>query len=210
MTRYLIRLADAEFDDIPNKVVPRTVRLKDPSLEGARATAWIFSGYCEKLLHKNEKLQELLSGFAGKFDDPECRSCLTQGQRILYSLGALDGQVRNGGMTQFFWNCPDLIFEASEALASIGETELTMAYDKALEGLIRNRDDWLELRRQSSTDPSNFWEPFQASYDLLNLSWFDDAYFDRYGPSLVARLVSYVKSHKGEFVKSSGKVAERD
>ena len=27
------------------------------------------------------------------------------------SVGALAGQVKNGGITQFFWNCPDLMIQ---------------------------------------------------------------------------------------------------
>ena len=192
---------DATFADIPNKVVPRTVRLKDPSLESREATEWIFSGYCEKLLYKNDKLQEIFQRFVGRLDEPECWGCMTQGQRILYSLGALDGQVKNGGITQFFWNCPDLIFPASEALPVLGCSELAAAYEKALECLIGKRYRWLELRNQSRSDPANFCGPFQATYDLLDLTWFDDAYFEQYGPTLLARLVEYVRVNKAEFIE---------
>src|SRR5947209_6366220 len=79
---YLVRMSVAAFDDLPNKVVPRTVRIKDPALESPQATKWILSGYCEKLLYKNEKLQGLFRRFAGRLDAPECRNCLTPGQRI--------------------------------------------------------------------------------------------------------------------------------
>jgi hypothetical protein len=198
---FLIRIEDAKFADIPNKVVPRTVRLKDPTFESREATEWIFSGYCEKLLYKNEKLCELLQQFLGRLDDPECWNGLTQGQRILYSLAALDSQVKNGGITQFFWNCPDLIFPASDALTALNYPELSVAYEKALEGLIGNKDKWFELRNQSSSDPANFWAPFQATYDLLDLSWFDDTYFEQYGPALIDLLVKYVRDNKAEFIQ---------
>src|SRR5262249_23771253 len=110
MMPYLIRMSDVAFAHIPNKVVPRTVRLKDPTFTSDQATVWILDGYCEKLLYKNAKLEELFRQFPGRFDDPGCRNWFTQGQRILYVLSALDGEVKNGGLTQFFWNCPDLIF----------------------------------------------------------------------------------------------------
>jgi hypothetical protein len=198
---HLIRMSDAEFAGLPGKVVPRTLRIEDPSFESPRAAEWILGGYCEKLLYKNEGLQRALQRASGTPDDPECRNCFTRGQRILHALAALDGQVRNGGITQFFWNCPDLIFDVSEALDALGEGSLAQAYDKALENLIGNKDEWMELRRQSGTDPSSFWEPFQKSYDLLDLSWFDEAYFGTYGPSLVARLVNYVRANKAEFIE---------
>jgi hypothetical protein len=198
---FLIRIDDAKFADLPNKVVPRTVRLKDPTFESCEAREWIFSGYCEKLLYKNEKLVELLQRFAGGKDNLECWNRLTQGQRILYSLAALDGQVKNGGITQFFWNCPDLIFPASDALAALNYSELSVAYEKALESLIGKKDAWLDLRKQSSADSANFWEPFRATYDLLDLNWFDDAYFDQYGPTLIDVLVKYVREKKTEFIE---------
>ena len=195
-------MTDDTFGDIPNKVVPRTVRLVDLTLEGPEATAFILGGYCRKLISDNGKLQELLRRFIGRFDDPGCWGCLTHGQQTLYSLGALDGQLKNGGITQFFWNCPDLIFPASEALATLGVPELAAAYEKALESLIGGKDTWLDLRSQSRDDPGHFWEPFQASYDLLDLTWFDAAYFEKYGPSLVTILVQYVKTNRAEFIET--------
>jgi len=198
---FLIRIDDAKFADIPTKVVPRTVRLKDPNLESRQATEWIFSGYCEKLLYNNEKLQELLRPHAGRLDDPGCWNHLTQGQRILYSLAALDGQVKNGGITQFFWNCPDLIFLASDSLAALNYSDLSVAYEKALESLIGKKDKWLNLRNQSRNDPAKFWERFQATYDLLDLNSFDDAYFEQYGPTLIDLLVKYIRENKAEFIE---------
>jgi hypothetical protein len=198
---FFIRMNDTTFADIPNKVVPRTVRLKDPALESPEAIEWIFSGYCEKLLYKNENLRKMFQRFVGRLDEPECWGYLTQGQRILYSLGALDGQVKNGGIIQFFWNCPDLIFPASEALTALGCSELAVAYEKALASLIDKKDNWLGLRNQSDGDPANFLRSFQVTYDLLDLSWFDDAYFKRYGPTLLTRLVEYVRENKAEFVE---------
>jgi hypothetical protein len=74
---FLVRMDDAKFVDIPNKDVPRTVRLKDPTFESRQAREWIFHGYCEKLLYKNEKLSEMLQQFLGRVDDPACWNRLT-------------------------------------------------------------------------------------------------------------------------------------
>ena len=79
---------------------------------------------------------------------------------------------------------------------------MAKAYDQALECLIGKKDEWIELRRQSSNDPANFWKPFQESYDLVDFATFDDAYFDTYGQTMVARIVNYVRSHKDEFIAS--------
>ena len=79
--------------------------------------------------------------------------------------------------------------------------ELSVAYEKALESLIGKKDKWLDLRRQSSSDSANFWGPFQATYDLLDLNWFDDAYFEQFGPALIDLLVIYVRKNKAEFIE---------
>jgi hypothetical protein len=112
--------------------------------------------------------------------------------------------VKNGGITQFFWNCTDLIFPASDALAALKYSELSVAYEKALERLIGKKDKWIELRNQSGNDPESLWEPFQATYDLLDLTWFDDAYFEQYGPTLIDLLVRYVRENKAEFIEPGG------
>lgn len=198
---FRIQMDDATFAEIPNKAVPRTVRIKDPTFESRQATEWILIGYSERFLSRNERLIALLQQYRGHLDARDCWNQLTHGQRILYSLTALDGQVKNGGITQFFWNCPDLIFSASDALTALKYSELTTAYEKALETLVGNKEKWIELRHQSSSNPAEFWAPFQATYDLLELDWFDDAYFHNYGPTLINLLVRYVRDNKAEFIE---------
>jgi hypothetical protein len=195
-------MSDADFADLPNKVVPRTVRLQDPALESREALQWIFIGYCEKFLSKNAGLKPVFQQFAGKFDDPECRTHFTAGQWILHSLAALEGQVTNGGLAQFFWNCPDLVFEVSEPMETLGEHDLAQAYNRAVKSLAVNQNDWFKLRQQSTGNPDAFWRTFQESYDVLDLHWFDEAYFRNFGPALVARLVNYVRHNKAEFIGS--------
>src|SRR6185295_2352611 len=117
-----------------------------------------------------------------RFDDPACQSRLTRGQRMLFSLSAFDGQVKNGGITQFFWNCPDLIFEVGDSLKALELTELSGLYDRGVDTLIGKKEDWAQLRNKAYRDPQNpDWQSFQKSYDLLDLSWFEDDYYDRWG-----------------------------
>jgi hypothetical protein len=198
---FLVQMSDETFDAIPNKAVPRTVKLADPSLTGPKALLWIFAGYCERLLGKNEPWREWFQECGGSVDSPEHRNVLTEGQRILYLLSSLDGQVENGGVCQFFWNCPRLVFGVPDALESIGEHSLRQQYNKALEALIGGTDDWIELRKRASDDPANFWTPFQESCDLLDLGWFDDAYFQTYRQGLISRLVDHVRTHRHEFIR---------
>jgi len=214
---FLAPLSLQAFEGIPEKVVPRTVRIKDPAFESRTAIDFILDGYTDKLIYKNQKLSEFCQRFAKGLEDPECRACLSQGQRMLLSLCTLDGQLKNGGITQFFWNFPDSIFEVIDGLKLLGEKRLLELYEKAVEGLIGNKDDWVNLREKSYQNPqSPSWEPFQESYDLLDLGWFDNAYFDKYesdgkgnsrlqtpglGPKMLRNLLDYVKSHKEEFIE---------
>ena len=79
---FLIQLDEANFANIPSKVVPRTIRLKDPSFETLEARECIFIGYCEKLLYKNDRLM---------------------GTRSQPAPCALEPVVVNYGS----WTCPD-------------------------------------------------------------------------------------------------------
>jgi len=93
----------------------------------------------------------------------------------------------------------------------LGTPELQTNYDRALEAIVGKKDRWLALREEFA---GGKWETFQQTYELLDLSWFDDAYFDKYGYNekqewvrqaeglhrvLLARLASYIRTHRTEF-----------
>ena len=209
MPKYLAALSQQYFDAIPAKAVPRTASAD----ESPHAIEIVIGAYRAALIYDNEKLKTCFEK-----EGTEWRSELTQGQRMLHALGAFDDQVQNGGVTQFFWNCPDLVFEVSDGLKVLGPAELKEIYDRALEGLVGKKDDWAKLRKQAFRDPANpNWEPFQRSYDMLDLGWFDDAYFNQLGSNdqgeyvlenpglgatMLKRLADYVKSHREEFIES--------
>lgn len=54
------------------------------------------------------------------------------------------------------------------------------------------------------------WESFEASYDLLNLDWFDDAYFAEYGPPLVKRAVHFVQANRFDFIEQNNDCIDDD
>src|SRR5262249_19857990 len=141
---------------------------------------------------------------------------LTPGQRLFQVLARFDGQVCNGGITQFFWNYPEHIAHVGDALQVLGEVELFEAYSKAVASLVGKERDWVQLRKEAFRTPARpDWEPFQKSYELLDLSWFDGAYYDRWGYDaagqwvklgegfkvpFLRRLAAYVKAHPEEFI----------
>jgi hypothetical protein len=141
---------------------------------------------------------------------------LTRGQRLFIALGSFDSQVCNGGITQFFWNRPASIGEVEEGLRELGEVELLALYTRAVEAVLGKRADWTKLREAAYRNPTApDWEPFRQSYDLLDLNWFDDAYFDKHGYNerqewvvlgeglqspFLRRLAAWVKAHPEEFI----------
>jgi hypothetical protein len=167
-------------------------------------------GYYEALIDRNERVPDRF------LQDVPLTDELTRGQQLLILLGAFDSQVSNGGITQFFWNCPRSLFAVRDALADLGSHDLLSNYERALEALVGKKDRWLELQAECSQAGDNpSWETFRQTYELLDLGWFDDAYFGKWGHNergefvqqrqglqrpFLMRLADYVKSHRAEFI----------
>jgi hypothetical protein len=130
-------------------------------------------GYYDPLIDRNERIDHRF------FEDAEHLQELTIGQRFLIQLGTFDSQVKNGGITQFFWNCPKSIFDVAGWLEYLGVPELHIKYERALESLVGKKDRWLALREEWARGGDNpNWETFQQTYKLLDLAWFEKEYFD--------------------------------
>jgi hypothetical protein len=167
-------------------------------------------GYYDALIDRNKRVDHRF------FEDSEQLQKLTRGQQLLIRLGTFDSQVKNGGITQFFWNCPDSIFEVADDIEFLGVTELLGNYERALEALVGKKDRWLALREEWAKGQDNpRWETFQESYGLLDLGWFDKAYFDQRGynesgewvrlrrglhHALLTQLAEYIRTHRAEFI----------
>jgi hypothetical protein len=167
-------------------------------------------GYYDALIDRNKRIDHRF------FGESEQLQKLTRGQQLLIRLGTFDSQVKNGGITQFFWNCPEWIFEVADDIEFLGATELLGNYERALEALVGKKDRWLALREEWAKGQDNpRWETFQESYGLLDLGWFDKAYFDQRGynengewvrlrpglhHSLLTRLAEYIRTHPAEFI----------
>jgi hypothetical protein len=189
---YRAEMSAAAFDAIPADT-------EDP-----------IDGLYESLIDRNKRIDHRF------FEERAELQKLTRGQRLLIQLGAFDSQVKNGGITQFFWNCPESIFDVADAIEYLGVTELLANYERALEGLVGKKDRWLALREEWAKGKDNpRWETFQKTYELLDLGWFDKAYFDQRGynerkewvrfgrglhHALLTRLAESVRMHRAEFI----------
>jgi hypothetical protein len=172
--------------------------------------AYPIDGYYEALIDRNQRLGHRF------FEAVEELKKLTAGQRLLIQLGTFDSQVKNGGITQFFWNRPEYIFDVGDWIEQLGPRELQANYDRALEALVGKKERWLELREEWAKGRDNpSWETFQQTYNLLELSWFDKAYFDKHGYNekrewvrqarglhyaLLTKVAEYVRTHRSEFI----------
>src|SRR5262245_45396685 len=184
--------ADA-FATIPSKVT--------------KGIEFLVDAYCDKLLHTNANLLRLFEHHREGYEDPALWRMLTNGQKVLISLTSLDGQVNNGGIAQFFWNYPNLVFDARDGLAELGAGRLLELYDECLEKLIGRKEDWLELRRKCYRIPDKpDWESFAESYNIVDGNRFDKAYYGRWnendglGRALLQQIVDYIKANRSEYV----------
>lgn len=173
--------------------------------------------YYFELIEKNQTFWRIREEFPRTYEDISLIRQLTSGQQLLILLGVFDGQVCNGGITQFFWNYPEYIIDVRDAIERLGDTAILSNYERALEALVGKKDRWLQLREEcyrAEDGPS--WESFRQSYNLLNLAWFEDFYFDEWGYNdkkervkqkhglqypFLHRLAEYVRSHRSEFIE---------
>lgn len=173
--------------------------------------------YYVTLIDGNMKFSAVREEYPRTFEDIRLIPQLTTGQQTLILLGVFDGQVCNGGITQFLWNYPEFIFPVRDAIERLcGESAILAHYDIALNELGEKYGGWEALRdefRAAGANPD--WETFRKSYDLLDLAWFEKAYFDRRGYNdrqewvvqergvkhpFMTRLADYVRTHPTEFI----------
>lgn len=197
-------MSDDDFAKLTTQHAPPKKFYEDQAREEALVEGWLFYGYWDSLIRTNPKLQDVLYFSSGFIEQSASWNLMTPGQRCLHVLNAFDGDVNNGGITQFFWNCLPLVFAIDEALAVIEYPELAATYQQCLEGLLGKQDQWAELRKQFQADPDSGWEQFRASYDLLDLDWFNKLYYEQYGPKMISAVLDYVKTNKSEFITSGG------
>jgi hypothetical protein len=174
--------------------------MRDSSLKSQDAVDWIFIGYCEKLIRKNESLAELLEKHFDHLDSDAFVNGTTKGQRLLLHLAALDGQTCNGGITQFIWNCPEMVLTALDALAPLDYPELLTLYQLVIDRLELDVEEWTQLRISDKTASEDMWENFNAATQLIDGSDFDDPYFDHVGATARRKAIEYVNSNLHDFI----------
>jgi hypothetical protein len=190
---YRVAMTGEEFSQISNDA-------DDPFYE-----------YYIKFYAENERITRLSSH--------ELREKLPKGLQLLVFVTIFDGQVCNGGISQFFWNCPDLIADVCDVFVDLDQNELRREYETACETLLGKKENWIKLREEAYRDETNpDWSSFAKTYDLLDLSWFDEKYwetYDRDSPGLkvtklgmrthlLKAMADYVQTHRDDYIVSTG------
>lgn len=197
---HLVAMSLDEFQSLPQRVVPRTIRMRDASLTSQDALDWIFIGYCEKLIEKNGPLVDLLNLHRQELDDHAFVSQTTKGQRLLLHLAALDGHTLNGGIAQFIWNCPQMVLTTADALKPLNYPELVTSYEKVVDRLGIEPDAWGQLRHVNDAGSNEIWDNLTVAGRLIRGDEFDNPYFDHVGATARRRAIKYVHAHTHEFI----------
>lgn len=110
------------------------------------------------------------------------------------TLVNLDIQVPNGGLLQFFWNCPRLVDHTPGALRLMDLTELAEAFERSTAGLMAQIGTYSEFRIRNSL------EAYSQCAGEFSFEDFDSAYF-KCGEQVYAKTTEYISDHLAEFVQ---------
>ena len=156
--------------------------------------------YYEALVAENDRID------AEVYLQPKNLEVLSAGQKMLIQLAEFDGQVKNGGITQFFWNFTEYISDTAAWISKLGATQLLGNYQRAMDTLSQHHKAWSKFRAADDA---------RAGESLLNLEWFDDLYYDKWGDDeqgewglrsrglqfdFAQRVVKFIQTHSDQFI----------
>ncbi len=122
---------------------------------------------------------------------------LNETQRLLYAVCAVDGQVVNGGISQFFYNCRPILWDAARvALVTLDMEDLLKGFD-VLYRRRRNKSilDWIRLNLRGWDSYREFKAAFDTDDDLNE---FDTSYYRKWQPLLAENVQRYMKGRDSE------------
>lgn len=129
---------------------------------------------------------------------------LNRPQKTFYAFLAFDGDVTNGGIWQFLFNCPQLSLAALEALEQIGARQLAANYQKTLEELGGQADTIAKLRRRfedQNLSTTKRWAAFVQGYDTVpSAKKIEQAYYTaKFKRPLYQSMAKYVEANLNAF-----------
>ena len=117
---------------------------------------------------------------------------LSPGQKALYFIWYLDGQVTNGGFIQFYWNgYRKYIDPILEGLKLIGDDVMYELVKKADKEYLSNQDKFFKYQELDDSE---------TLYDeLTQFDDFDESYYEQ-NDEMMSLLEQYARKNPEEFV----------
>lgn len=164
--------------------------------------------YEGKNYHRHDNLFHKLSGIlpdpAPGTDYADYFNQLNTSQRIYAVLLQMDGQINNGGVYQFLWNRPEMIYAAAEALHELGIEPLDEHFSAVLKELESNSADFARDKRVWN-DPAisheQKWTVFQEGRRYIPTGDRIEAYFytDEFAQYFHGKVMDYLREHRASF-----------
>jgi hypothetical protein len=121
------------------------------------------------------------------------------GQKALYCMGTLSGQIGNGGLYQFFFNKTDIVHDTRNAIITLKENDLLTNFDKAF-NIFEKAVLTIMANKNYSSKFINSLKFYSLLKKNIDLDWFDE-YFYEYEIMLQKNLLNYIKSNPYEFIE---------
>ena len=165
-----------------------------------------FDEYDNRFWEYMYRLFDTLPELSGRLPNPEFFNSLNREQKIFYCLLVFNGDVDNGGVSQFFFNKPEFAFAVLETFEALQMTKLKNDYEKCLNEFIGTSNSYAK-RKAIFSDPSLEWEKrwkaFTNGYDdIKSAEKLEDYYWETdFKKSFYNGFVDYADKNIQQFVK---------
>ncbi|HEX4071634.1 MAG TPA: DUF4375 domain-containing protein [Planctomycetaceae bacterium] len=146
-----------------------------------------FYALVECLLWRNEAVRTHLDMREGPSEGPNAS------QVALAATARLDLQVPNGGLLQFFWNCPGWVDHVSESLRVMDLPALVDTFERSTAELVARIGTYSEFRKRNSL------QAYSECAGEFNFEEFDSAFY-RHTDQMYANSIAFVSEHLADFV----------
>jgi Domain of unknown function (DUF4375) len=150
-----------------------------------------FYALAEILLWRNDAMASRLDAAIARGIVPEDK--LNDSQLTLETVALLDLEVPNGGLMQFFWNCPAWADRVPVSLRSIGLPALAEAFERSTAELISRVGTFSQFRKRNTL------QAYSECAGEFSFDEFDSAYLE-HGEQVYAKTIEFVSRHLGDFV----------
>lgn len=146
-------------------------------------------------------LYELLADYYETTDELEKTFAgLNPTQRLLYAIGAFDGEVNNGGISKFFYDCRPILWDAArDVFKRLQMGDLLVAYDKfyrrrrAIKSL-----DWIRRKVWGWDKYRDYHAQYETSQELNE---FDSSYYRKFKLTLDDKLRDHMIDREAEVAR---------